>query len=220
MKIGFDAKRAFFNRSGLGNYSRWFIDALTDLHPEHDYYLFKSKQRSGIDFKGSGKSQVVVPQNSFYKSFPNWWRAYGLTSDIDRYAIDIFHGLSHELPIGIKKTRAKSVVTMHDAIFMRYPHLFDTTYRMIFKSKYKYALKHADGIIAISQQSKEDIVKYFGTDPDRIKVIYQGCNSIYYNDAGDELKQQIKNKYNLPENFMLYVGTIEPRKNLLGVLRQ
>lgn len=217
MKIGFDAKRAFFNRSGLGNYSRWFIDALTSFHPEHEYYLYKPKTERGIEFNGLKHCKVITPQSTIHRSLPNLWRTHGIIKDIKRHKLDIFHGLSHELPIGITKTKTKSVVTMHDAIFLRFPHLFDATYRTIFRIKYKHALRHADGIIAISQQSKDDIVEYFGADPNRIKVIYQGCNPIFYDNAATELKRQVKLKYNLPENFILYVGTIEPRKNLLSV---
>ncbi|MCU4176727.1 glycosyltransferase family 4 protein [Carboxylicivirga sp. N1Y90] len=219
MRIGFDAKRAFFNRSGLGNYSRWYIDALTKLHPEHEYVLYKLRDEKGIDFKGLQNSEVVLPRGILDKKLPSIWRANRMTKDIDRQKLDIYHGLSHELPVGISKTKATSVVTMHDAIFMRFPELYDRIYRAIFKRKYAYALKHADGIIAISQQSKDDIVQYFGTDPDRIKIIYQGCNQIYYSDASSEIKAQVRKKYNLPESFILYVGTIEPRKNLLGVFQ-
>ncbi len=218
MKIGFDAKRAFFNRSGLGNYSRWFIDALTQFHAEHEYYLFKPKDKQGVDFEGLAKCKVVTPQN-YLKSLPSVWRSYGMVKESAFKELDIYHGLSHELPIGINKTKVKSVVTMHDAIFMRFPELFDYSYRLIFKQKYQSALDRADGIIAISEQSKSDIVKYFDTDPNRVTVIYQGCNPIYYTSADEEKKKAIKAKYNLPEEYMLYVGTIEPRKNLLGVFK-
>lgn len=217
MKIGFDAKRAFFNRSGLGNYSRWYIDALTKFHPNNEYFLYKLKKDKGIDFKGQNLCKIITPSKAIHKAWPNLWRTSGITSDIKKQDLDIFHGLSHELPLGINKLNTASIVTMHDAIFMRYPELYDFTYRAIFKKKYGHALKHADGIVAISHQSKNDIVDFFNIDPDRIKVIYQGCNQIYYKAAGDDNKNAIKAKYNLPESFLFYVGTIEPRKNLLGV---
>ncbi len=217
MRIGFDAKRAFFNRSGLGNYSRWYIDALTKFHPENEYFLYKLKEDKGIEFEGLKHCEIISPSSTIHKVWPNFWRTKGITKDINLNGLDIFHGLSHELPIGIHKTKAASIVTMHDAIFMRFPELYDYTYRAIFKKKYSHALKYADGIVAISEQSKSDIVDYFNVDPNRIKVIYQGCNQIYYNDATIELKEKIRLKYNLPESFIFYVGTIEPRKNLLGV---
>ncbi|MCU4166020.1 glycosyltransferase family 4 protein [Carboxylicivirga caseinilyticus] len=217
MRIGFDAKRAFFNRSGLGNYSRWCIDALTKFHPEQEYFLYKLKEDKGIEFESIKHAQTVMPDSFLHKTFRNYWRTKGVTKEIKKNNLDIYHGLSHELPIGIGKTNTKSVVTMHDAIFMRFPHLYDASYRSIFKRKYKHALKIADGIIAISKQSKDDIVEFFGTDPDRIKIIYQGCNPIFYDSASIEEIDKIKRKYHLPDEFILYVGTIEPRKNLLGI---
>lgn len=219
MKIGFDAKRAFYNRSGLGNYSRWFINGLTNLYPENGYFLFSPKSKGRIHFSGDQSSQIITPINNKTKISQNYWRYKTMVRQINEEDLDIYHGLSHELPKGIRKCRAKSVVTMHDAIFMRYPELFDLSYRIIFKKKYAHALKVADGIIAISEQSKNDITNYFNVDQDRIKVIYQGCSSIFYNSVNDEYKEQIKLKYNLPDQFILYVGTIEPRKNLLGIFQ-
>ncbi len=219
MKIGFDAKRAFYNRSGLGNFSRWFINGLTSIYPENSYVLFSPRLENRICFEGDQKCQLIAPKNKKTRIGQNYWRYKSMVSQIKKENLDIYHGLSHELPKGIQTTNTKSVVTMHDAIFLRYPELFDFGYRAIFKRKYKHALNTADGVIAISEQTKQDITRYFDIAPEKIKVIYQGCNSIYYQDADAAIKEQLKVKYNLPEQFILYVGTIEPRKNLLGVFQ-
>lgn len=108
---------------------------------------------------------------------------------------------------------------MHDVIFLRFPELFAASYRYIFSKKYKYACKHADIIVAISEQSKLDVIKYFNVPEERINVVYQGCNPIYYSKVTSSSKGSIKEKYNLPNDFLLYVGTIEKRKNALGIIK-
>ncbi|WP_430932385.1 glycosyltransferase family 4 protein [Saccharicrinis sp. 156] len=218
MRIGFDAKRAFFNTSGLGNYSRNLISNLSKFAPENEYVLFKNQDKKGIDFTFGSNTRVITPQSGFYKRFHSLWRTYGKSSDISKNKIDVYHGLSHELPVGIKKANVKSVVTMHDVIFLRFPELFSPSYRYIFTNKYKHACQNADDIVAISEQSKMDVIKYFNVAEEKIKVVYQGCNPIYYDQVSTPYKEKMITKYNLPKQFILYVGTIEKRKNALGII--
>jgi len=132
---------------------------------------------------------------------------------------DIYHGLSGELPFGIKRSGARSVVTMHDAIFIRYPELYSPTYRWLFAQKVKYASKVADRIIAISEQTKRDMVEYFHADEQKIQVVYQGCSHLFRQPIPAEQIASAKSRYNLPEDYLLDVGAIEPRKNLKNLIR-
>jgi glycosyltransferase involved in cell wall biosynthesis len=126
---------------------------------------------------------------------------------------DIYHGLSQELPLGINKTGIKSVVTMHDAIFMRFPNLYPRAYRTVFIQKNNYACRVADRIIAISEQTKRDLMEFFDADEQKISVIYQGCNLRFRQPVLTETKLVVKRKYQLPDDFLLTVGAIEKRKN-------
>lgn len=217
-KLGFDAKRFFFNNSGLGNYSRWIINAFQEHYPDNEYFLFTPKLPSQLNVMPQN-THMVHPQSKFYKKMGGLWRSYGMTSAIENQKIDLYNGLSHELPIGIRKKNVRTIVTMHDCIFMRFPELFDASYRVIFKKKYANALRDADGIVAVSEQTRQDVSYYFNVDPQRIKTVYQGCNPIYYNNATEATKIAVREKYNLPEAFILYVGTIEERKNLLTIVK-
>jgi len=134
-------------------------------------------------------------------------------------ACDIYHGLSGELPFGIKRSGVKSVVTMHDAIFVRYPELYSPTYRWLFTQKVKYACQAADCIVAISEQTKRDMVEFFHADEKKIRVVYQGCNNAFRQPISDEQIADVKVRYDLPEEYLLDVGAIEPRKNLHTLLR-
>ncbi len=217
MNIGFDAKRAFLNRSGLGNYSRFVIQSLLKYHGKNNYFLFTP--RRGDLLNGDKESfQTILPKKFFSKLFPSYWRTFGISDDIRKRGIEVYHGLSGELPHGLTD-EVKTVVTIHDLIFLRYPEFYKPVDRKIYESKFKYACKNADTIIAISQQTKNDIIEYFGISGDKIKVIYQSCNQRFHSLVSEEDRTQLKEKYQLPENYLLYVGTIEERKNILSILK-
>ena len=213
MLIGFDAKRAFHNTRGLGNYSRHTITLLSEYFPDNSYFLFNPKVKNKIAFETAENTQEINPQQAFWKAFPSLWRSRGLCNDIKREQLDIYHGLNQELPLGIEKTNAKSVVTLHDAIFVRYPKLYSTTYRHIFTAKNKYACKVADKIICISEQTRRDAIAFFGADDNKIEVVYQGCDKIFGAEISEEQKQRTRTKLQLPSSFLLSVGAIEERKN-------
>ena len=222
MRIGFDAKRAFYNSTGLGNYSRDSIRILSLLYPENDYFLYtpKAKENKQISFLKNKKNILVRTPSSFVGNlFKKYWRNKNIIKDIVQDEIDIYHGLSHEIPLGIEKTNIKSVVTIHDLIFIRYPHLFSSIDRKIYHKKFQSACKRANKIIAISHQTKNDIIEFFGTDENKIEVVYQGCNNVFQSKISKKRIEEICKKYNLPEKFILNVGTIEERKNLLTILK-
>lgn len=189
MKIAFDAKRYYHNQRGLGNYSRDVIRLLRDFAPDWELLL--------VDKTGIGRSMMRVPQ------------------------CDIYHGLSGELPFTIEKSRkkgTKTIVTVHDAIFVRYPELYSPTYRWLFTEKVRFACQKADTIIAISEQTKRDLMEFFHADESKIRVVYQGCNNAFRQPLSDEDVMSARRLYDLPDHYLLDVGAIEPRKNLVRLI--
>ena len=218
MKIAFDAKRAFLNYSGLGNYSRTAISLLAHYFPENEYLLYTPKTGySKPDFPPSNTT-ILTPERFFDKKFSSLWRTAFQSNDIKNQHPDIFHGLSNELPFNIQKADVKSVVTIHDLIFLRFPELYKPVDRFIYKKKFATAAKVADKVIAISEQTKEDIINFLHIDESKIEVVYQSSNPVFSEDVGGNILQKVKEKYGLPSEFILYVGTIEERKNLLNLL--
>jgi len=218
MRIGYDAKRLFCNNRGLGNYSRDLIRILNQYYPDNHYDLFTPKIK--IDFPINPQNTRIIQPTGVYKFMPSSvWRSVGLKYDIIRCGDDIFHGLSQELPLGIEKIPVKKIVTIHDAIFIRYPELYPSSYRKVFTMKNMRSCKFADRIIAISEQTKRDAIEFFNADPAKVEVVYQGCNNIFRQKISTEEKEQIKIKYNLPTDYLLFVGAIEPRKNIAAILQ-
>jgi len=215
LTIGFDAKRAFSNYTGLGNYSRSVITSLAQNFPEHKYILYTTKEkidgRTAI-LKQLPNTMVVTPKFPFFKSA---WRSRFVVPTLQQHKLDIYHGLSHEIPLGIQHTNIKTVVTIHDLIFLRYPQYYKSIDRKIYEAKFRNACTNADVVVAISEQTKRDIIAYFDITAEKIKVVYQSCDDIFKLSDDDVQRQAVKVKYNLPEEYLLTVGTIEERKNLL-----
>jgi glycosyltransferase involved in cell wall biosynthesis len=219
MRIGFDAKRAFQNFTGLGNYSRFVLKTLAQNQAQNQYFLYapKAVQNPITSFLFQFKNVMIkTAPITWLKSY---WRSKGVVSDLVKDEIEIYHGLSHEIPAGLSKKGIKSVVTIHDLIYLRYPQFFKYIDRKIYDYKFRAACKNADRIIAISEQTKRDIIEYFGTNPDKITVVYQGCDEAFYLPASADVKTQVSKLYQLPAEFLLCVGTLEDRKNQLLILK-
>lgn len=221
MKIGYDAKRFFNNFTGLGNYSRFVIDAVSHYYPNNEYFLFspKSRQHPEIDhIIERDNVHVIKPgkvgSTSFLKSI---WRSAGISLNPACRSLNVYHGLSHELPYGLSD-HIKKVVTIHDLIFIRYPEFYNPIDVAIYKAKVKSACKRADRIVAISEQTKSDIVDFLQISPDKIEVVYQGCHPIFRQTANEEHKTSVRARYRLPEKYLLNVGTIESRKNAKQII--
>jgi len=214
MRIGFDAKRAFLNASGLGNYSRNTINALHNYSKNNQCILYTPEIKDGL-FENYKQFEVYSPESTLAKIFNPVWRSYS-AKRFKKHQIDIFHGLSNELPHGIHRTKVPAVVTIHDLIFMRFPEFYKTIDREIYRSKVKYACSSAHKIIAISEQTKEDIIRFLNVDANKIEVVYQSVSPVFFEHNNSE---NLLAKYRLSKQFILSVGTLEPRKNQLAILK-
>jgi len=219
MRIGFDGKRAVQNFTGLGNYSRYIADILCRFYPKNEYILYAPKKcnnkRLGMLTEKYPQLRLAYPVTSFWRKFNSLWRIFGITHQLEKENISIFHGLSNELPLNIHKSDIKSIVTIHDLIFLRYPQYYHFIDRKIYTYKFRKACENADKIIAISECTKRDIIQYFHIPADKITVVYQGCDVSFTIPASEEKKREIRDKYQLPEHYILNVGSIEERKNVL-----
>ncbi|MGC5745803.1 glycosyltransferase family 4 protein [Chryseobacterium sp. NFX27] len=214
MKIAFDAKRFFHNTSGLGNYSRDLVRILSQYYHENEYLLLnKNSSERGSDILKNPNVRFVETSKGSLS------RQLKMGKDAQKEGADIFHGLSGELPLKWGKEPIKKIVTIHDLIFMRYPQYYSFFDRKIHLWKFKKAAASADKIVAISEQTKRDIITYLKVPESKIEVIYQGCHKAFKEQQSNEFIQEVKDKFNLPERYILNVGTIEDRKNLLNIIK-
>lgn len=221
LRIGFEAKRVFHNFRGLGNYGRTLIEGLDFYAPEHQKILYTPKfnESSSKDFLSKLKSvEVKSPKGIIGKLSGSLWRRYGITKELKKIDLDLFHGLSHELPVGIEKCDLKRVVTIHDLIFLRYPEFFPWIDRKIYFQKFKHSIEVSDKVLAICEQTKQDIIHYFQTSESKIEVVYQSCHPRFYGPWNEAQKVKLRSKYSLEKPYILYVGAFEKRKNIINLI--
>lgn len=220
--IGFDAKRIVRNGTGLGSYGRTLVN---DLAQRQDMVLRLYAPDKGRD---DLRSQIVErPNVSFcYPHFSSsihlpssWWRMKGVVTDLQRDGVQLYHGLSGELPIGIRKSGIRSVVTIHDLIFLRHPEFYNWVDTKIYAWKFRQTLREADHVIAISECTKRDILYYGDIDEQKISIVYQSFAPRFSVEVSEEQRTQVRSAYQLPQRYILNVGSIEARKNILQAVQ-
>ena len=208
--IGMDAKRIVSNATGLGSYGRTLVNDLAagDLQlrlyaptPGRDDLRQQIIPRPNVSFAYPASSRLP-----FAKAL---WRSKGIVKDLQRDGVQLYHGLSGELPLGIRSNGIRSVVTIHDLIFLRHPEYYHWLDTKIYAWKFRQAIREADHIIAISECTRRDIIELGQVDPDRITLIYQSCAPRFSSFTVQ----------NPERRYLLGVGSIEPRKNMLLALK-
>jgi len=219
MNIGYDGKRAFQNKTGLGNYIRSLIPILTQHYPQNQYTLFAPKKTNLFDINSLKNVHEIFPQTYLGKKFPSLWRRHGMIKAIVNSNIDIYHGVSNELPLHIERTGIKTVVTVHDIIFERFPKTYNFDERYVHRLKIKQACKVADAVIAISKQTKADLIEFYKVPEEKIFISYQSCNPIFQQPVDAAYNAIVKKRYSLPDKYFLFVSSITPRKNLILICK-
>ncbi len=220
IKIAYDAKRAFANFTGLGNYSRTVIGTMAALYPDNHYLLMTPRERENPRMDAilmRENVETVTPASTFDKWFPSLWRSATMVESLSNCGADIYHGLSNEIPL--LKMSCPSVVTIHDLIWRKVPQDYSAIDRRLYEFKYRNSAKQATRIIAISECTKRDIVNDWNIDPAKIDVIYQGCDAIFSKAVTLDDRQRVRSKYNLPQRYIIAVGTIQSRKNQLLAIK-
>lgn len=208
MKVGFDAKRLFHNHTGLGSYSRLLVKGLSKIDSEIQILLF-AKNPKESRYYDAFKQLTIISSSKLL------WRSWRMKSDILRHGCDIYHGLSHELPVGIHRNKIKTVVTIHDVIFKIYPELYPWFDRGIYHQKWKYSCEVADAIVVVSTQTKTDLAQFYNVDEAKIHLIPPPVDmSMQEIDIAAFRKKNL-----LPEHFFLYVGALSKRKNVSLIIQ-
>lgn len=222
MKIGFDAKRAFMNPTGLGVYARLLIESMIHQHNENEYFLFTPDVKIRFDEALNGTYSLQLPTTFLAKLMPALWRTKLICNDIKHLGLDVFHGLSNELPYGVEHIRKlKKIVTIHDVLFMsEYAgDQYSIFEKKIYAQKTKHACDIADHIITASDATKEDLIKHFGISDRKITTIYQRCHNSFSMQFETSFFENVRKKYLLPNRFILNVSSFYSRKNQITLLK-
>ena len=212
MHIGFDAKRFFHNATGLGNYARSTVLGLAEHFPEHRYTLYTPSQTGQFCTLPALHGLHVQEACPLGRAFPAMWRSLGIPWAALQDGLDIYHGLSHELPMTDFAARTRTVVSMHDLLFLTHPHLYPWVDRKLYAFKYKKSCQRADMVVAISQKTADDVHELFGVPLRRIRVVHQSCAQTFSLALSEDEKARLRRAHALPEDYVLFVGSLIPRK--------
>ena len=218
MNIAFDAKRITNNATGLGNYSRFVLEALTEYRPENRYLLYSpsiGRPELYRELLEHRSVQLHTPHRALAFLGGSLWRNYSIPRLVREAKVDLFHGLSNELPLGLYRAqRVGTVVTIHDLAFIRYPQYYKPIDRLLYRRKYGASARAADHVITVSEQTRRDVIDIFGVEEERVTTVYQGCSERFAQIQPEEVAAA-RQALHLPQRYMLFVGSIEERKNLL-----
>lgn len=220
--IGYDAKRIVRNGTGLGSYGRTLVNDLAPIMPDTTLRLYAPDAgRDDLRCQVQPRENVrfCYPRHLRFRLQRDWWRMKGVVKDLRRDGVELYHGLSGELPEGLSAAGIPGVVTVHDLIFLRHPEFYPALDAFFYKLKFRKMLREATRIIAISACTKRDILYYGDFPEDRIDLVYQSCSTRFSQPVSPSLLVEARRKYRLPQRYVLNVGTVELRKNILLGIR-
>ncbi|MCX4334936.1 MAG: glycosyltransferase family 1 protein [Bacteroidales bacterium] len=217
MRIAFDGKKAAKNKAGLGNYSRFIIRCMAERYPDCQFDVYVGANKDSVllsSLKRLPNVNICRPTHPLLKYSYTLWSLFGIPYELKKRKTDIYHGLSNELPWNIARAGdTGSVVTIHDLIFLTFPHTYSWADRHIYNIKFRKACRIADRIISVSRFTATEIVKHYFTPKEKISLAYQGCDWSFREKCSKGFKDLVRERYSLPSSYILSVGTIEERKN-------
>jgi glycosyltransferase involved in cell wall biosynthesis len=220
MKIGIDVRVLERKMTGVGRYLLNILKNLPECDNQNDYFLFSYGKLPRYEKERikSIPTLKFAPQGIFQKTISPFWLNFVLPRCLEKYKIDLFFSPNHFLPI--RKIKPKSIIVIHDVF-----HKIDRNFHPLYYRKYadfllKRAVKNSELIIAVSESSKRDIVRFYNVPEEKIKVIYEAAEDAFQpRDLSEIEKRKLREKYNLPEKFILYIGVLEERKNIEGIIK-
>lgn len=225
MRIGIDAHFLENDYGGITTFLKGAIKSISEIDKKNKYFLFfKTNEPLTItDYpkhKKNGSTQLSRDDKINKFSIIHWFHS-DLPKQLRKYKIDLFFSPNHFLPI--TKSTSKEIVLVHDLAWRVNPEWKNFSYRKYAQLLQAKSLQRADNIIAISENTKRDVIKYYRIDKeDKIETIYLAADEEFQPRQIDTLESseinRIRDKHRLPQEFILYIGRIETRKNIQGII--
>lgn len=207
MRIALDCRSVFKGHGGIGSHAEKLARVLTDADKKSTYLLLTTSRLQETLTKQKNTVQLSFEAGMIDQN----WEQLKLPDILKENKIDLYHNTCFSLPV--VNTVKYRVSTIHDIVFRTIPELVDDSLRDYLDHWTEHAAKVADKIITVSEYSKNEIVKYYKISPDKISVIYNGI-APEFTKASTEKIEAVRKKYKIPETFVFYLGSIEPKKNI------
>lgn len=210
MRIGIDARLVYYSQAGIGQYILHLVDGLSKVDSENEYVLLMSR-----------KDETTILQQSNFRRVSLWTPShhrlerYSLNVELMRLGLDVLHSPDFIPP---HRPSCKSVITIHDLAFLLYPH-FLTKESARYYGHIDHAVRWTDQIISVSESTKRDTIRHLGVPEDKITVVYEAANPIFAPVDRDKAREHVRNRHGIDGPFVLFVSTLEPRKNVPTLIR-
>lgn len=219
MRVSIELQPCLKNKSGIGVYTYELTKRLQnfkDIEFEGNIFNFFNRNYIEKDIEGLHIKKYICSLFP-YGVYRRIWSYVPIKYNfLFRTNSDIYQFFNFVIPPNIS---GKVITTIHDLTYILYPNTMDTSNRKRLEKDMKSTVKRADYIITISESSKRDIIKYLHVDENKIQVIYPGVDEIYKKVLNSDEITTVKNKYNIHGKYLLYLGTLEPRKNIETIIR-
>lgn len=211
--IGWNASLLRGEMTGVETYIYRILRALGNTKARNNLRLFGPVKSLYRDIGFEGDPPDSAPGSKLWRIL---WEQTALPLKAYSEGVDLLHCPTHLVPLW---NRSKTVVTVHDLAFEHFPGSYERHVRAFLRKAVPLSLNRADAIIAVSENTKEDLENIYGIDPAKVRVIYNGVNSEFREIEGSEEINRLKKEYELPKKFILYLGTLEPRKNIKRIIK-
>ena len=204
------------------SYARFVIDALSSACPKSAYFrMYVEKSEPHSDYEALAERpnvESMEPDGMFWRKWSWLWRMWHIGRDLERGDVELYHALAGLVPLGLERRNIRSVVTVHSLEFLRLRRLFSPIYNFYRRAIMLSSMRRADRIIAASECVKQDLMRYLHIDADKIDVIYGGCHRRFSEPVTELEMERVKERYNLPERYLLVAGRHNARKNLNHII--
>ena len=216
MRIGIDATALPANPAGAGTYTSELIRALAQIDAPHEWFIFThpgGKAYINLPDKPS-LHWVLTPQKSPLRRLI--WEQTVFPFLVHRLKLELLHSLHYTRPIFLP---CPSVVTFHDMTFFLYPQVHTRSKRFFFPAAIRFSARTASALIAVSESTRRDAIRLLNIPAAKIYTTPNGVSPVFRPVSDPQRLQACREKHHLPDKFILFVGTIEPRKNLPLLLK-
>lgn len=213
MKIGIDGRAAkWYRGTGIGTYTHELILSLNEVDCDNDYLIFLPE---GSSINNLNENFKIEPVKSNFND--NFWDEVRVPNLLDNHNMELYHVPQNGVGLS-QNINCFKAITLHDIIPLKMPETVSDKYLKIFNDELPKLLSDCEGIITVSEFSKEDIAHEFNFPKEKIYVTHLAAEDIYKPMSKCKCKQIIKEKYSIQEDFILYVGGLSPRKNIIGLI--
>ena len=210
MRVGIDARLVYYSQAGIGQYILHLVNGLSSLDDGTEYVLLQSRKDNTTILEQSNFRRVSLWTPSHHRL-----ERYSLNVELMRLGLDVLHSPDFIPP---HRPSCKSVITVHDLAFLLYPH-FLTKESARYYGHIDQAVRWTDHIISVSESTKRDTIQHLGVPEEKITVVYEAANPIFRPLDKSEARQHVLDRHGVDGPFVLFVSTIEPRKNVPTLLR-